>query len=175
MLIPAECSSCGDNERSVYCTRQQYVRQNMCTGVNHWPCRTGSWQCACTERLVRSIDGACVTRKKCDPKHRRPKPKTTKFPRGTYIPGGALKVLKSEKELMQVLLYSSRPITISCYCFESALVEIIANRKVTRTLSCRTIGNFGPIPNAMMKHTTRVTFELQVVGGHHISSTHRIW
>ncbi|XP_075559589.1 uncharacterized protein LOC142591096 isoform X2 [Dermacentor variabilis] len=166
LLSIVKCSSCeDDNQERVYCTRSGAIRQNMCPRVARFPCSTGTWPCACKEPLLRSSDGACVQLNKCDPKYRTPKPRTTKFPRGTYIPGGAVKVLENKKRLVQVLTTTNRWLASECFCMDSDYVASFPPRNVVRTVSCRMYRKFGLFDNAMVKFTAQIMFELDVEEG----------
>ncbi|XP_054925782.1 uncharacterized protein [Dermacentor andersoni] len=163
LLSIVKCSSCEDaNQKRVYCTKSGAVRQNMCPRVARVPCSTGTWPCACVEPLLRSADGACVQKHKCDPKYRTPKPRTTKFPRGTYIPGGAWKTLENPKRLVQVLITTNQWLASDCFCMDSDYVESFPPRKVVRTVSCRMYRKFGSFNNAMVKFSAEIMFELGV-------------
>ncbi|XP_049273415.1 uncharacterized protein LOC125759135 [Rhipicephalus sanguineus] len=143
LLTLTKCSSCEDNEKATYCTKSQVVRQAMCPKAKYWTCTTGSWSCACQDKLYRSKDGACVPLKYCDPGYRTPKPRTTKFPRGTYIPGSTAKVLQSQRRLAEVLATTKRIFDDKCFCMDSDFYTDFPPRNVVRTVSCRKSVSFG--------------------------------
>ncbi|XP_049523806.1 uncharacterized protein LOC119453404 isoform X2 [Dermacentor silvarum] len=166
LLSIVKCSSCeDDNQKRVYCTKSGVVRQKMCLGVAPFSCSTGSWPCACKEDLYRSSDGVCVQKRKCDPMYRTPKPRTTKFPRGTYIPGGAVKVLQKWKKLVRVATSTKRWLGNDCFCMDSDHVADFPPRNVVRTVSCKIYSKFGKFNNVMMKFTAQIMFELGVEDG----------
>nr|XP_037286143.1 uncharacterized protein LOC119179174 [Rhipicephalus microplus] len=160
ILTVAKCSSCEDNQKATYCTRSQIVRQAMCPKTKHWTCTVGSWSCACQDKLYRSKDGACVLLKHCDPGYRTPKPKTTKFPKGTYIPGSAIKVLQSKKRLVEVLATKERIFDPKCFCMDSDYYTDFPPRNVVRTVSCRKFVSFGNFADALIKFKEKILFEL---------------
>ncbi|XP_049523097.1 uncharacterized protein LOC119452459 isoform X2 [Dermacentor silvarum] len=166
LLSIVKCSSCEDNlKKRVYCTKRGFVRQNMCPRVAYLSCSPGTWPCACNETLYRSSDGACVPLKKCDPIYSTRKPRTTKFPRGTYIPGGAVKVLQNWKRLVRVATSTKRWLGNDCFCMDSDHVADFPPRNVVRTVSCKMYSKFGKFNSAMVKLTAQIMFELDVEDG----------
>ncbi|KAL1478774.1 hypothetical protein MTO96_052392 [Rhipicephalus appendiculatus] len=165
MLNVAKCSSCEDNEKATYCTKSQVVRQDMCPKTKYWQCTTGSWSCACQHKLYRSQDGACVPFERCDPRYRTPKPRTTKFPKGTYIPGSTAKVLQSAERLVEVLATKERIFDPKCFCMDSDYYTDFPPRNVVRTVSCRKFVSFGNFADALVKFKQKILFELIMDNG----------
>ncbi|XP_054925785.1 uncharacterized protein [Dermacentor andersoni] len=166
LLSIVKGSSCeNDDQKRVYCTKSGLIRQDMCPNVARVSCSTGTWPCACKEPLLRSSDGVCVRKNKCDPKHRKPKPRTTKFPRGTYIPGAAMKVLQSKRRLVRVSASRHLWLANDCFCMDSDHVADFVPRNVVRTMTCKMFGRFGKFNNALMKFSAQIMFELDVEEG----------
>ncbi|KAH6942398.1 hypothetical protein HPB50_004355 [Hyalomma asiaticum] len=87
----------------------------------------------------------CPLRDVPDPMSRTPKPKTTKYPKGTYLPGQTTQVLQTWKTLVEVLATEKRIFDADCLCMDSEHYQDFGLRNFVRTMSCSKLGSFGSV------------------------------